>query len=622
MPLQNKYLRYRPEITLEIFTLVWDELVKHGFEPVHNLSSAWGEFSGKYPYFWCCSKNKPNQFMDNSENTTETTVQEILGYDPFVKDDFVLPEKWCVKFNKEVGVWLDKKTNNDFYYNSNFKYICYPEASYNSHIYEEIPEGYTEITFEQFQKYVLKTTEQPKVMEKDWSKATKEELMAEAKRRYPIGCTYSNAGNCGSVYEVENQSFSFIRPGVVYGEIDKGCLFYNYKWADIISLQETKVESKSIEKWSVGSYVVFLENQLQSNGKNIGDISKIVESNNELITFNDSTGNDIGGLNSVADKLKWFATLQEAEEFAKTLVEPVKEEVKFEVGKWYKIKTAYSWIIKYRDTINGQIKSDWYCESKPGTKVEKNGSWGSEPIEVKELSIEEIQQYLPDNHPDKIPLKTKDMVIDESCIGKFISFTYSNNFYDEALITKESGQIYLLNNCRSNNDGHKDKSIYKCSLCFSDFKGVNAVCNNIKFLDKPVEKQDNQEFKVGDWVIVLESDDYYHNCDKCPQEIKDIYYTYSIGYLLGFKNGSTNGYEKIRHATTEEIQQHLISIGEIVSVDTTAGLDCSAISSYDSIRMHYGGSVDTRTPRKISWTAVAEPTKDEVQLELMDIPKI
>ena len=43
--------------------------------------------------------------------------------------------------------------------------------------------------------------------EKDWSKATKEELIEEAKRRYPVGTKFISAMNPDYTYEVTSSEF-------------------------------------------------------------------------------------------------------------------------------------------------------------------------------------------------------------------------------------------------------------------------------------------------------------------------------------------------------------------------------------------------------------------------------
>lgn len=75
-------------------------------------------------------------------------------------NDFTLPEKWCIKQNisEVVCNWFEK--NNKYGHKpqlkGTFKFLCYPEENSFYHIFSnEIPDGYTEITFDQFKKYVL-----------------------------------------------------------------------------------------------------------------------------------------------------------------------------------------------------------------------------------------------------------------------------------------------------------------------------------------------------------------------------------------------------------------------------------------------------------------------------------
>lgn len=78
------------------------------------------------------------------------------------KEEFIIPDKWCIKTCKEVGDWLDVHSDMDKKYRmhpgyaaSRFKYLLYPSIG-ASHIYNNIKRGYKEITIEQFKKYVLK----------------------------------------------------------------------------------------------------------------------------------------------------------------------------------------------------------------------------------------------------------------------------------------------------------------------------------------------------------------------------------------------------------------------------------------------------------------------------------
>ena len=325
-----------------------------------------------------------------------------------------------------------------------------------------------------------------------------------------------------------------------------------------ILFAEWNTQPKPIEKWSVGSYVVFLKNVGSTKA---GHVDVITEKGDSVSVYLKKYLNlDIS--RESKGEIKWFATEAEAEEFAETLVKPVKQEAElmtteeeliaeakkrysigtkfipahvsqnpnyfcivcttdfryendylyavlpdntiydiknnpeygncdlnriifykgswatilptknkpqFEVGKWYQIKIAYNWIIKYKETDGNTIKAMWCCLAEPGNKVKKEGTWSSKPTEVKELSIEEIQQYLPDNHPDKI---------------------------------------------------------------------------------KP-----NQEFKVGDWVVW--GDGYIDTIKRHCNSFADSWY-------LSERYNSCSELA-LRHATQDEINKHLISIGELMA---------------------------------------------------------
>lgn len=85
----------------------------------------------------------------------KATAQEIIEH--FEKKEFVLPEKWCVKVNKENSSVL-----NEYAFHIGFLGLCNFNKYFTSDITIGVKTGYgyTEITFDQFKKYVLKETEQ------------------------------------------------------------------------------------------------------------------------------------------------------------------------------------------------------------------------------------------------------------------------------------------------------------------------------------------------------------------------------------------------------------------------------------------------------------------------------
>ncbi len=97
-----------------------------------------------------------------------------------MKEEFVLPEKWCIRGSHDFNRWICKWDsengqntinvagidNNLFFYNPDIKIT----KNWNYSIF--IKENYTEITFEQFQQHVLNVlnekSEEPKT-KKDYT---------------------------------------------------------------------------------------------------------------------------------------------------------------------------------------------------------------------------------------------------------------------------------------------------------------------------------------------------------------------------------------------------------------------------------------------------------------------
>ena len=159
MDFRNKYLKYKPEITFDIFQEVWDKLISFGYRPFNDSTSIkrYNEFKSFY-CFLKTTKDHPMEFScycSVADSFSETTVQEILGYDPFVKDDdFVLPEKWCCKITDEsIEIFNNWRISMSKHYLQNKIDKTYHYITNNGSC------NYTtigiEITFDQFKKYVL-----------------------------------------------------------------------------------------------------------------------------------------------------------------------------------------------------------------------------------------------------------------------------------------------------------------------------------------------------------------------------------------------------------------------------------------------------------------------------------
>ena len=163
MPLKGKYLKYKPEITIEIFKLIYQKLFEN------KLVDSLDYVDGEYKFFSTSfnilklptGANRVGCYAQNWELFKETTVQEILGYDPFEKKEyisgidpfeekFVLPEKWFVCPETKENLELIKKHFGKFgEYRITYKdnsYTC--DGNYKPNKRDANKQGYTEITFD------------------------------------------------------------------------------------------------------------------------------------------------------------------------------------------------------------------------------------------------------------------------------------------------------------------------------------------------------------------------------------------------------------------------------------------------------------------------------------------
>jgi hypothetical protein len=93
---------------------------------------------------------------------------------PEVKEE--LPEKWCVKINSITSKWFNEnsQTGAKDYHTVTTGYLHYPHNNAIHH-FSYVITGYTEITFDQFKRLVLKESLENKVSE------AKEELFSIVK---------------------------------------------------------------------------------------------------------------------------------------------------------------------------------------------------------------------------------------------------------------------------------------------------------------------------------------------------------------------------------------------------------------------------------------------------------
>ena len=120
--------------------------------------------------------------------------------------------------------------------------------------------------------------------------------------------------------------------------------------------------------------------------------------------------------------------------------------------------------------------------------------------------------------------------------------------YEVKLVTEDNVNLYKGDKCW--NVSKRLSLNYALCVYDKEYKYFSTKEAAEKYI------KDN-EFKVGDLVVVLPEDDYYYNCEK--GKAQKIYKTYDqkLKYGLKFKDGSTNAYAKVRKATQVEIDEYL-----------------------------------------------------------------
>ena len=110
--------------------------------------------------------------LDNSNKwcplrETDLPTQSVKDF--LTEEEFIIPERWCVRGSEELGSLLNPHTNvygrhNDKYY---FNNMDKGEELSTSQFWEyaDNPISYTEITFEQFEKYILNNNTKTNTME-------------------------------------------------------------------------------------------------------------------------------------------------------------------------------------------------------------------------------------------------------------------------------------------------------------------------------------------------------------------------------------------------------------------------------------------------------------------------
>lgn len=189
--------------------------------------------------------------------STGIDINEIEHYIE-TKVEFILPEKWCIKnIDDLIGDYFNNKVNSKCYTIDVHK-NCYLHSlnlqnqglisSSNKSFSEPYRRNnFTEITFDQFKKYVLKEEKLSPIqlanIEHPELAIVEESLLDKAKRLYPVGTKFINPNDnkeCiikekGEYFKGNNNIYHSLKNDIYqYEEGLSGCIYINNRWSKII----------------------------------------------------------------------------------------------------------------------------------------------------------------------------------------------------------------------------------------------------------------------------------------------------------------------------------------------------------------------------------------------------
>ena len=266
--------------------------------------------------------------------------------------------------------------------------------------------------------------------------------------------------------------------------------------------------------------------------------------------------------------IKWFATKSEAEEFAKTLIEPIKEEDKQPLKQVVHCTTQEEWAFVLSKLPKSSFLSK---QSDKFTKYNDHRRYkGGIAVNVNDYAYSDIEWYKNEGYQiltfqewcnlngykmeKKVEFEVGKWyrVTDGTCkaIGKNIWYVKSPKLINGIIICEE----------------HIHQRIYKGG----DFGRLGQYTYTEVSIEEiqqylpekhPDKIKPGIKFKVGDWVVSVERSLSYNVNEIC--KVSKISKTHLACENKPQDECYMKPFDKFRHATPEEINNHLISIGQI-----------------------------------------------------------
>ena len=164
--------------------------------------------------------------------------------------------------------------------------------------------------------------------------------------------------------------------------------------------------------------------------------------------------------------------------------------IEFIPGKWYKYN---GWYIKYKGHVNDIWRSSEQINySKKYSKIESRfGERDSDDKKILLLDLSEIQEYLPDGHPDKV----KNLKLEVGKWYKFLNGSFKFGKYEKI---HNSGNRIKFSEIITSTGIYDNKSTHVDFT--SNIEPLEDLSEIQKYLpNEHPDKITKQEFKVGKW---------------------------------------------------------------------------------------------------------------------------
>ena len=297
-----------------------------------------------------------------------------------------------------------------------------------------------------------------------------------------------------------------------YGIVDKNLDLWDISWNGYSDYEEVTIEeltelyypTSTIEKWSVGSYIV-ITNQTAGILLPTGTVRKIKDFNGSCVKVD---GDYLVISREKDNTIKWFTTKQKAEDFAKTLTNTTNME-DFKIGDWvYADKSEEDDYRNAKYVPVFQIKDFWDCQYLRPVKGE---STGVHKCYCRKALPHEIPDFKVFN--EEIIEETKEQKLIKEAykrypIGtKFIPAHISNDLNSFCIISDDSFFIFEGNaitsvinsfNFFDNTNNPKYGNTTYNRVVFDDGKWATIVEETVKPLSiQEIQEECKRKFPIG-----------------------------------------------------------------------------------------------------------------------------